>query len=148
MQGLGDDEMAALFGIPDNLFAQWKDFYPSFAKAIETGRTQADAEIVRALYKRAIGYTHPEEKIFYDSQDGSIIRADTTRHYPPDLPSIKLWLTNRKKEQWKDRSDVRHGGASASGNDDAPIGVRDETKLELISSILSLIKPKPDKPSK
>lgn len=148
MQGLGDDEMAALFGIPQDQFAKWKDFYPSFAKAIEAGRTQADAEVVVALFKSAVGYSHLEEKVFYDSNDGSIIRADTTRHYAPNLPSIKLWLTNRKKDQWKDRSDVRVGGSNRAGDDDAPIGVRDETKLELMSSILSLIRAKPDQPAK
>jgi hypothetical protein len=145
MQGLSDDEMASLFGIKPELMQKWKSFYPSFKQAIEEGRTQADAAVVVALFKRATGYSHPEEKQFVI--EGDLVTHDTIKHYPPDYSSIKLWLTNRKREHWKDRVEHRVGGSSGSGNDDAPIGVRDETKLELMSSILSLIRAKPDLPS-
>ena len=95
--------------------------------------------MLSALYQSAVGYTHDEEKIF--QWDGDIVRADTTKHYKPDIAAIKLWLTNRQREHWKDRQQVgMHGGA----DDNAPLGLRDETRMEVMSSILALIKPKPD----
>ena len=50
-------------------------------------------------------------------------------------------MTNRQREHWKDRQQV---GVSGGSDDNAPIGIRDETKMEVMSSILALIKPKPD----
>lgn len=139
MRGVSEKEMSEMFDIAPSQLTRWKKQYPLFEKALEEGYTDADQAVLAALYQRAVGYTHDEEKIF--QWDGEIIRADTVKHYAPDISAIKLWITNRQKKHWKDRQQVGvHGG----GGDDLPIGLRDETKLELMSSILSLIKPKPD----
>ena len=138
MRGLSDDEMAEVFGISPSLMKAWKQFYPSFAVAIDKGRTGADARVVQALFDKAIGYDHPEEKIHFDS-DGDVHTYDTTKRYPPDTAAIKLWLTNRQKEHFTERTEQRHGIA-----DNAVPGVRDETKREVMASILSLIMPKGD----
>jgi len=55
------------------------------------------------------------------------------------VQAIKLWLTNRQRQNWSDRRETE-----ISGRADAPIGLRDETKIEVMSSILALIQPKPD----
>ena len=71
--------------------------------------------------------------------DGEILTEEVEKHYKPDVQAIKLWLTNRQRKNWSDRKETTH-----SGDPDAPIGLRDETKREVMSSILALIQPKPD----
>jgi len=138
MRGIKEEQMSEIFDISRKQMGLWKAQYPLFKDALEAGYTDADAAVLGALYQSAVGYMHDEEKIF--QWDGEIIRADTIKHYKPDTAAIKLWITNRQKEHWKDRHHT-----NVSGKDDnAPIGIRDETKMEVMASILSLIKPKPD----
>ena len=137
MQGIEEEQMSELFDISPRQMGLWKKQYPLFKEALESGYTDADAAVLGALYQVATGYTHDEEKIF--QWDGEVIRADTIKHYKPDVQAIKLWLTNRQREHWADRNQTEH-----SGNKDSPIGIRDETRLEVMSSILALIKPKSD----
>jgi hypothetical protein len=138
MRGIKEEQMCEIFDIGRRQMGLWKAQYPLFKEALEAGYTDADAAVLGALYQSAIGYTHDEEKIF--QWDGEIVRAETVKHYKPDTAAIKLWLTNRQKEHWKDRHHT-----NVSGTDDtSPIGIRDETKLEVMASILALIKPKPD----
>ena len=142
MRGLTDAEMAAVFGISPSLMKSWKRFYPDFADAIEKGRTRADARVVQALFDRAIGYKHPEVRLAQFEGEFTDERV-VTKHYPPDTGAIKMWLTNRQKEHWKGDT-TRH---EVGGGKDMPpigLGVKDESKAELVSSILSLIKPVED----
>ncbi len=142
MRGISEDMMSELFDISKRQMNLWKKQFPTFKEALEGGYTDADAAVLSALYQRAVGYQHDEEKIM--QWDGEIIRADTVKHYAPDVPAIKLWLTNRQREHWKDRQHSSHSGGA---DDNSPIGLRDETKLEVMSSILALIQPKPETPT-
>jgi len=139
MRGITEKQMADVLDIHPRQIKLWKKQYPTFKDAIEQGYTDADAAVLSAVYQSATGYTHDEEKIF--QWDGDIIRADTQKHYKPDMAAAKLWLTNRQREHWKDRQQV---GVNGGTDDNAPIGLRDETRLEVMSSILALIKPKDD----
>ena len=139
MRGLGRERISELFDIHPRELARWEREYPAFADALDAGYTDADAAVLSALYQRAVGYSHDEEKIF--QWDGEIVRADTVKHYAPDVSAIKLWLTNRQRDHWRDR---QHISASGGADDNAPIGLRDETKREVMASILALIQPKPD----
>lgn len=142
MRGLDKEEISQVFDIDRRQIGIWERQYPTFKKALEEGFTDADAAVLSAVYQSAVGYTHDEEKIFM--WDGDIIRADTIKHYKPDITAAKLWLTNRQHEHWKDR---RHTSVSGGQGDASPIGVRSETKLEVMASILALIQPKPDNPA-
>jgi len=137
MNGFDEDDISEVFDISRKQMGIWKAQYPHFKKAVEAGYTDADAAVLNALFQTAVGYTHDEEKIMM--WDGDVIRADTVKHYKPDVQAIKLWLTNRQRDNWSDRRETQ-----VSGKADSPIGLRDETKMEVMSSILSLIQPKPD----
>jgi len=137
MNGFDEDDISELFDISRRQLGIWKAQYPVFKKAVEHGYTDADAAVLNALFQTATGYTHEEEKVMM--WDGEVIRADTVKHYKPDVQAIKLWLTNRQRQNWADRKQTEH-----SGTDGGPIGIRDETRMEVMASILSLIKPKPD----
>ena len=139
MRGIGEEQMSELFDIKRSQINKWKKQYPLFKEALEDGFTDADAAVLSAVYQSAVGYTHDEEKLFF--WDGDVTRADTIKHYKPDMVAAKLWLTNRQREHWKDR---QHTSVSGGESDTSPLGLRDETKLEVMSSILALINPKPD----
>ena len=141
MRGLSDSEMAAVFGIKPAQLKKWKKFYPSFAEAIEEGRTLADAKVVKALFEKATGYAHPETKVHFD-KFGDVHTFNVTKHYAPDTRAAEFWLTNRQKQNWKTHQHIAVTGKK--GEPPVNPGIRQETKEEVMSSILSLIKPKPD----
>jgi len=136
-RGATDRELAVMFGLDPISIQRWRETYTEFDDALSDGRTMADARVTRALFERAVGYSHPEEKIF--QWDGEIITHDTIKHYAPDVNAIKLWLTNRQKDAWKDRVRNEH-----TGSKDGPIAIRQEDKVMLMASILALIEPKSD----
>jgi hypothetical protein len=56
------------------------------------------------LYQKALGYSHPEDKIFIC--DGDPVIVPTIKHYPPDTMAASLWLRNRKSSKWKDKTET------------------------------------------
>lgn len=138
MRGVSDEEMAAVFGISKKLIKKWKDFYPNFEKAIEEGRTLADIEVVEALHKKAVGYEYDTD-IVVKTRQGSDIHT-VTKVVEPDTSAIKYWLSNRQPKHWSERQQVNVGGQKGT----PPISMQTETKLQVMSSILNLIQPKPD----
>src|SRR5690242_5095291 len=92
--GATNEEIADFFGVVTSTLDNWRAEYPEFLGAIKEGKLQADANVGQRLFERAMGFTHPEEKIF--QVDGQIIRADTTKQYPPDTAAAIFWLKNRR----------------------------------------------------
>lgn len=144
------DDLAELFGVSTSAIDKWTRIHPDFADQCRLGRTEADARVAEALFKRALGYTHPEERIFSHPEtkfsDAAVVRVRTRKHYPPDTNAAIHWLAVRRKVkgEWQlPRSSTEHGGIPP-GAGGVPIGMRDETKGELIASILNMIHPKPD----
>lgn len=137
MRGFSDRDMARSVGVSLRTFKKWKKHYPSFRDAIEKGRTNADAEVVNALFKRATGkFKLRETKIIKYKDDYETLDVDV--HYPPDTEAIKYWLNNRAREHWQQRSAVEQSGPGGK-----PIEIT-AGKGELIDAIVNLVKPKPD----
>lgn len=116
--GLKDKDLCDAFGVDINTIYHWKRTKPNFLKAIKEGKEQADEHVAESLYHRARGYSHREEKIFCN--DGEIVRAETTKHYPPDTRAIEFWLKNRHPEKWREKQ--QH---ELSGPDGGPIEYTD-----------------------
>jgi len=106
--GAVDKEMADIFGVSEQTFNAWKKEHPEFLVSIKEGKEYADANIASRLYQRAMGYEHPEDKIFNDN--GEPLVVPTTKHYPPDTAAAIFWLKNRRKDQWRDKHDLEHTG--------------------------------------
>jgi hypothetical protein len=106
--GATERDMAFTLNVPMSTFDSWKRDRPSFNQAIQTGRMEADSKVAAALYRRACGYSHPDEQIFI--YRGEVIRVACTRHIPPDTTAALKWLTNRQREIWTDVSklDITH----------------------------------------
>jgi hypothetical protein len=107
--GLTDAELATFFEVSEVTLNAWKTKHPEFLKSLKVGKEEADTRVERSLYHRAIGYSHPEDKIFNDSGEPMIV--PTTKHYPPDTTAAIFWLKNRKTAEWRDKQDHEHSGS-------------------------------------
>ena len=108
LKGLSDKEISDFYGITEQTFNNWKIKDPLFFESLKNWKIEADIKVERSLYERASGYTCKEEKIF--CFEGSIVRAETYRHYPPDPTSMIFWLKNRQPDKWREKHEVEHSG--------------------------------------
>ena len=106
--GATDFELADFFNVDTRTIYRWKNVHEDFCQALIAGKENADARVERSLYNRAVGYTFESEKVF--QFQGEIVRAPTTEHVPPDPSAAKLWLTNRKPADWRDKQEHEHTG--------------------------------------
>ena len=130
--GLKDKELAVAFGVNQWTIDYWKNKYPSFAEAIKTGKDEADANIVHALYQRAVGYSHKDVNI--TNYKGEITVTDITKYYPPDTEACKFWLKNRQKERWTDTTHSKLSGELRVENE-VDLSDATEEELQLLKSI-------------
>jgi hypothetical protein len=108
--GATNVELGKLFSVSAQTIDAWMKAHPKFLDAIKAGREDADSRVARALYHRAIGYSHPAVKILSVSggpgAGSSIEEVPYIEHYPPDTKAAQLWLNNRQPERWRDRREV------------------------------------------
>jgi hypothetical protein len=106
--GLTESQICEAFGFTQRALQYVKAKDETFFHSIREARKISDAKVEVALYERALGYSHQEEKIFCN-KSGKIVRAATIKHYPPDVEACQFWLTNRKAENWKNKNDIDLG---------------------------------------
>lgn len=99
--GATDKELADFFDVAESTINLWKIKHKSFSESLKEGKQIADANIADKLYNRALGYSHPEDKIFNDN--GVALVVPTTKHYPPDVTAAIFWLKNRQPSNWRDK---------------------------------------------
>ena len=103
--GATDKELGEFFGVCEATINNWKLEHPAFLESLKRGKKVADAEVAEKLYQRALGYEHPETKVF--CHEGDITEHEVTKHYPPDTAAAFIWLKNRAG--WKDKQEHEHG---------------------------------------
>jgi hypothetical protein len=101
--GLTDKEMAGFFEISESTFNLWKQKHPMFSESIWRGKAVADSKVAESLYRRAIGYSHNENRIFQFK--GEPVVVPYIKHYPPDTQAAALWLRNRQPKTWRDTNE-------------------------------------------
>ena len=100
--GCTDAELAETFGVAESTLNLWKKDYPAFSESLRRGKEHADGEVAYGMYRRAIGCTVPEAKVFFDSKRGKVVVHEMEKHYPPDPGAAMNWLKNRRGHDWKD----------------------------------------------
>lgn len=106
--GATDKQLAEFFDIAESTLNNWKVAHPKFVESIKKGKQLADAEVASSLYHRAMGYEHPEVKVF--NNQGEIITYDCVKHYAPDPTAAIFWLKNRQPKNWRDKQEIQHSG--------------------------------------
>ena len=118
-----DENLANFFGVRVSSITNWKKRYPSFLAALRAGKEEADANVAKRLYNRAMGYKH-KETVFHVVSDGSgmgssVVATETIKHYPPDTMAAKFWLMNRRPDLWREK--IETGFTNKKGEDVAPV---------------------------
>jgi len=115
--GLTDKQIAGVFEISESTLNLWKNEYREFSESIRAGKTDADANVASTLYKRSLGHTQKKQFAFkvkaYDEKDRLIEKVEIVEveeYYPPSDSAINLWLTNRQRGNWGNKSEVEHSG--------------------------------------
>lgn len=102
--GAIDLDLADFFEVSEDTIYEWKNKHPEFSEALKRGKPTANERVKESLFNRAVGYSHPEEKVF--CHQGEIITHQTTKHYPPDTAACFIWMKNRDPENWRDRHEI------------------------------------------
>lgn len=97
--GATDQDLSELFSVSRSTVNLWKIEFLEFSDALKDAKTVADARVERALYQKAVGYSHPEDDI--KMYEGQVIITPTVKHYPPDTTACIFWLKNRMPEQYR-----------------------------------------------
>lgn len=105
--GLTDQQIAELLGIAVSTLNEYKK-NDDFSESLKAGKAHSNGKVVDALYQRALGYSHPETKVF--CYEGCTITEEVTRHHPPDVTACIFWLKNRQRDEWRDKVDHEHSG--------------------------------------
>ena len=102
--GATDEQMADFFGVSKSTINEWKLKKKGFLDSLKKGKIDADANVAKALYHRAIGYEHPDTHIAL--YKGKAVKTKLIKHYPPDTAAAFIWLKNRAG--WKDKQEHEH----------------------------------------
>jgi hypothetical protein len=108
--GATDAQLAEAFGVNADTIYVWKRKHRHFAEALKRGKSRADAQVAEALYRRAVGFTHDQVRIFRGLAAGKARVIPYAEYYPPDTTACIFWLKSRWPAQWKDRQAVEHSG--------------------------------------
>jgi hypothetical protein len=104
--GATDKDLANFFDVCEASINQWKEHFPIFLESIKGGKVQADANVAKSLYNRAIGYSHDAVKIFADAKTGAELIVPYVERFAPDTGACAFWLKNRQPQLWRDRQEV------------------------------------------
>lgn len=107
-EGATDREIAEALEIEERTLYRWRHAHPEFRQALILGKESADDRVESALYHRAIGYRHDAIKIM--QYEGQVIVEPYVEHVPPDIGAIKMWLTNRRPDRWREKQTTEHSG--------------------------------------
>lgn len=134
--GLIDTDIALALGIQTETFYIFRKQHPEFAEALKKGKSEADGYVAESLYRRALGYSHPEDKVFV--YKGSPVVVPTEKHHPPDTTAAIFWLKNRQRDKWRDVWNLEHtgkNGAPIQMNHNIDLSDCTDAELELMERI-------------
>jgi hypothetical protein len=121
--GLIEAQIANVFRISPFTLSRWKKKHPEFNQALKRGEDIANNEVVKSLYKRAIGYEYDEVTYEKSKVGGLGIKLSkkdieeikhvdtftakiTTKLIAPDTTAQIFWLKNRVPGQWREKHEV------------------------------------------
>lgn len=111
MLGMPDKDIAKALDIKAARFSKYKKKYTSIRVTLKKGRVISSTNVVESLYKKANGFSVPEEKLFYSAKKNVVKRVKTQRYYPPDTVAQIFWLKNNFPDFWRDKKEVENTGS-------------------------------------
>ncbi len=99
--GATNDDLAEFFNVDVATIERWLSGKPDFCGAVKGAKEELDGKVVRRLFERATGYSHPDVHI--SNYQGEITQTPLVKHYAPDTTAAIFWLKNRRPAEWRDR---------------------------------------------
>lgn len=148
MLGLTNDELGDRFGVSGKTIDQWIREIPEFAACVYDGREGADALVIGAAFKAAIGYSHDEDDIkavsLGNNQGSEIVVTPTTKHYPPNYNFANLILINRQRQRWPNRDNPSLGAGDGTRTPEEIARIAREAIRAALTEVDPPEDPKPD----
>ncbi len=107
--GATNDDIADFFNVS---IATLKNYMKKreFLTAVKKGKDISDAEVVKSLYKRALGY-EITETVYEPGRQGKRIKLkETVKYVHPDTVACIFWLKNRQPGAWRDKKEIHAEG--------------------------------------
>lgn len=105
--GLTDKEIAGKIGVRTQTISEWKGKFPQFADAFKSGKEEADASAVEALFslfeKRTLTETRVEEWTDANGQKRQHVTR-VTKEIAPSAGAIIFYL--KAQMGWRDNTEV------------------------------------------
>ena len=89
-------DLAKAFRVGLDTIALWQSTNAEFAEACRLGMDAAESRVERALFERAVGYTHKADTVVRHRAGISIVQRKV--HVPADPRACKLWLERRQAD--------------------------------------------------
>jgi hypothetical protein len=113
-EGKTVEQISEIMSIPERTLYNWFRDDDQFKQSVKEARSIADDLVEASLFRRAIGYSHKEEKVIAGESGLDKIQVD--KHYPPSEVACIFWLKNRRPKKWRDKTEQE-----LSGNEDKPV---------------------------
>lgn len=99
-----DIDVAEALDVTETTVNNWKLKHKPFFESLRLGKEPLNDRIKEKLAHRALGYSHPDIHIstFY----GKVTKTQITKHYPPSVDAIKLWLYARCPDEFRPGPEV------------------------------------------
>jgi transposase-like protein len=94
--GVSDKELSQILGVAKSTLNRWKHERREFSDSLREGKATADATVIKALYRLAIGYEYKEIQTTYNKQKEVIHVIEIRRMIPPDLKAIHMIMQAKR----------------------------------------------------
>ena len=108
-RGCTEAQISEVLGIAKSTLNNWKGQI-EFLDSLKRSKDVADDLVERSLFERALGYEFAEEQVIGIGRGEQEV-VQVRRRLPPDVTAYIFWLKNRRRDQWRDRSECKHAGA-------------------------------------
>lgn len=124
--GLSMKQIAGLMGISRSTLYVWCECEKDISDALARGHTRACEEVENALFKRCVGYTVSEKKIFkvrrkkYEGgkvteEYDELTEGYEERYIAPDTAAQKFFLVNNMPEKYRISPKEKEDGEDTGG---------------------------------
>jgi hypothetical protein len=98
LQGHSKQSMADYLDVSIRTFEYWEKTKPEFKKALKKSTTFALSQVAHALFKRALGFSHPETIV--TNYQGKVTKTVVMKYVIPDVQAALKILALRDREHW------------------------------------------------
>ena len=116
IKGATDQDIADAFHVSRRTIIRWRQTYPSFNTACQSGKEVADAKVKKSLFERAVDFEYQEKESVIDvdprTGEQKPVRVRTlTKKAVPDTMAQMYWLNNRCREEFSQTQKVTLDGS-------------------------------------